>query len=211
MWERKLDDISRRREFRELLPFYVNGTLDDLERKRIEAYLAEHPGARDEYLFTERLARTARLHGDRRDPMAGYAQLKARLDAARPAPPSLAERWRERLRAWGLSPALALTLALAGTQLVVTGAYLLPAREEAMTRGIAAPQQRAQLKLTVRRGAAYGDVVALLAREHCHIVWGPSESGELWLVLDEPRDAPRVRQLLAQSPLVEDVLELVQP
>jgi hypothetical protein len=33
----------------------------------------------------------------------------------------------------------------------------------------------------------------------------------LWLVLDEPHDAPRVRQLLAQSPLVEDVLELVQP
>lgn len=211
MWERKLDDISRRREFRELLPFYVNGTLDDSERKRIEAYLAEHPGARDEYLFTERLARTARLHGERRDPMAGYAQLKARLDAARPAPPSLAKRWRERLRAWGLSPALALTLALASTQLVVTGAYLLPAREDAVvTRGIAAPQQRAQLKLTVRRGAAYGDVVALLAREHCHIVWGPSESGELWLVLDEPHDAPRVRQLLAQSPLVEDVLELVQ-
>lgn len=212
MWEKRLDDVTRRRQFRDLLPFYVNGTLDESQAKVIRDYLAAHPGAVEEVRFAERMAQAARLHGERRDPMAGFARLQARMAASRPQPLSLMDRWRRRLQAWGLSPALAAMLVFATAQLVFTGTVLLPAREPAtVTRGLAAPQQRAQIKLTVKRGASYGALVALLAQQRCHIVWGPTESGELWLVLDEPRDGAHVRAQLAQSPLVEDVLELVQP
>jgi len=211
MWEKRLDDITRRREFRDLLPFYVNGTLDESGKAFIEEYLKTNPGANEEYLFAKKMTEAARLHGEGRDPMAGYATLKARLDASRPPPLTLVQRWHRRLGAWGLSPALAAMLVLASAQLLLTGTLLLPAREQAVTRGLAAPQQKAQIKLVLKRGANFGDVLALLAQQRCHIVWGPGAGGELWLVLDEPRDAARVRDALAASPLVEDVLALTPP
>ncbi|WP_374581365.1 hypothetical protein [Pseudoduganella sp.] len=209
-----MDDVTRRREFRTLLPFYINGTLDETQTKMMEEYLAAHPRAKDEYLFAKRLAEAANLPIERRDPMAGYDIIKARIDARlAEGTPSLFSRWREQFRAWGFTPALTLTLAFCSVQLVLSGAIVLPAQkpEVNLTRGVATAQQRVHLKVSIKRNAAYGDVVALLTRERCHIVWGPTPSGELWLALDEPRDVPRVRQALAQSALVEDVLEIQQP
>ncbi|XLZ68777.1 hypothetical protein ABT364_19815 [Massilia sp. SR12] len=209
-----MDDVSRRREFRTLLPFYINGTLDETQAKMMEEYLAGHPRARDEFLFAQRMAEAARLPIERRDPLAGYDTIKARIDARLAAnAPTLWGRWREQFRAWGFTPALTLTLAFCSVQLVLSGALVLPAQkpEASLTRGVAAPQQRVHLKVTVKRNAAYGEVVALLTRERSHIVWGPTPAGELWLSLDDPRDAPRVRQALAQSALIEDVLEMPQP
>lgn len=214
-WEEKLDDVTRRREFRTLLPFYINGTLDETQAKMMDEYLAEHPRAKEEYLFAQRLAEAANLPIERRDPMAGYDIIKARIDARVAAnKPTLWGRWREQFRAWGFSPALTLTLAFCSVQLVLSGALVLPAQKQEvnLTRSVtAAPQQRVHLKVSIKRNAPYGDVVALLTRERCHIVWGPTPAGELWLALEEPRDLPRVRQALSQSALVEDVLEMQQP
>lgn len=216
MREKELDELERKRQFRDLLPFYVNGTLGETQHAYIEKYIAENAGARAELRFAERMMGAARLHGEQRDPMAGYALLKERMDASRPAsgPAAWLLAWRERLHGWGLAPGTAALVAFLAVQLTVVGALFVPRPELVNTRGVAtsaATLQRAQIKLTLKPGAAFGEVVALLVRHSCKIVWGPTATGELWLALDESRDAARIRASLAQSALVEDVLELTQP
>lgn len=216
MREKELDELERKRQFRDLLPFYVNGTLDETQHAYIDKYIAENSDARAELHFAERMMGAARLHGERRDPMAGYALLKKRMDASRPAsgPAAWLRAWRERLHGWGLAPGPAALAAFLAVQLTVVGALFVPGPELVTTRGVAtsaATMQRAQIKLTLKPGAAFGEVVALLVRHGCKIVWGPTPAGELWLALDEPRDAARIRASLAQSALVEDALELTQP
>lgn len=203
--------MARRRQFRDLLPFYVNGTLSEAQKEDIEEYLAANSSARDEYLFTDQLARAARLHGEQRDPMAGYALFKARLDASRPLPLSRLRQCGARLRAWGFSPALAVSLLVGAVQLAWISNFL-PTREPVMRSLAQVPlQQQAWVKLTIKSGARFGDVVGLLTEQNCRIVWGPTAAGELWLVLESAQDDTRARAALAASPLVEDVLELAQP
>jgi hypothetical protein len=63
----------------------------------------------------------------------------------------------------------------------------------------------------VRRDARFADLTELLAQHRCHVVWGPSVSGELWVVLDDPATAEATRQQLMRSPLIEDAVVLVRP
>ncbi len=45
-----------RRQFEELLPFYVNKTLDSANVKFMENYLAMHPELQAQVIFTETLS-----------------------------------------------------------------------------------------------------------------------------------------------------------
>lgn len=213
-----MDELASKRQFCELLPFYVNGTLDETQNAYIEEYVAKHVDARAELRFAERMAQAARLHGAKRDPMEGYTQFKVRMDASRPARASGIAAWlgpwSERLHGWGLMPGSVVMVGFLLVQLTVMGALFLPGQDYSATRGVAvapAAHQRAQIKITLKPGAAFGEVVTLLARHRCNIVWGPTATGELWLALGEPRDAVQTRALLAQSALVEDALALTQP
>lgn len=186
-----MDDLACKGQFRELLPFYVNGTLDETQNAYIEEYLAGHADARAELRFTERMMQGARLHGENRDPMDGFALLKMRMEASRPVRrgrmAAWLGAWSRHPHGWGSMPASAVMVVFLAVQLTVMGALFLPVQEHAATRGIAvapASHQQEQIKLTLKPGAAFGKVVALLSRHRCNIVWGPTAAGELWLALD---------------------------
>lgn len=196
-----------RLRLRELLPFYLNRTLDPARRQEVEAWLAHDANGRQELQFLQAVTTAARQRVAERAPLAGYEALAARLEASRPPAPAWWQRWWQGLAAARWAPVGALGVALIAVQMGWNVYRLDQQTPTASYRGTAAqPARAADLKLVVRRDARFADLAELLVQNRCHIVWGPSVSGELWIALDEPGSAEPVRARLAASPLVEDVL-----
>ena len=78
------------RDLQALLPWYVGGQLDDLERARIDAHLGACPDCLAEARFQRELA--AEIKRLPMDAEAGWSRMRERLAADRPA-------WRRRLAA----------------------------------------------------------------------------------------------------------------
>lgn len=103
-----------------------------------------------------------------------------------------------------------LVLAVAGALLV--GGWLAgllrepaPRQEFELTRGVLPRPASADFRIVVNPQAEFGAVVALLQKQGCRIVAGPSPSGELWLALEPTADREETRQQLSASPLIDDV------
>lgn len=198
------------REFHELLPFYVNGTLDAADTAFIESYLTKHPEAASELRFAQLLDRTVKKQ------MPGTAAdegLQAILDkwhaSLKQETPSAWLRLCDHLRSWGmLSPGFAVTCAL----LVVQSFLIWPIMSAhdrtptpSLTRDVGVVAAPAQLKVIIRSNARFADLQSLLLECGCRIVAGPSATGELWLAVDTSHEAQALtalRDQLRQSPLV---------
>jgi len=206
-------------EFQRLLPFYVNGTLAPAQAAACAAFIEQHPAARQEWQFMRTMREQLQAYAGQADPLHGYEALAQRLAAGRPAPLPWWRRWWRAAAGtggaggqgggprWGASPAMALLLLLVTVQLGVTLAPLVDTPAGAY-RGTAAPARTAHIKLVVRAQTRFEDLALLLEANHCHIVWGPSAAGELWLALDQPAQAAEVRARLAASALVDDAVLL---
>lgn len=196
-----------RLRLRELLPFYLNRTLDPAMHQEVEAWLAHDANGRQELQFLQAVTTAARQRVAERAPLAGYEVLAARLEASRPPASAWWQRWWQGLAGARWASVGALGVALIAVQMG-WNVYRLDQQTPTVSyRGTAAqPVRAADLKLVVRRDARFADLAELLVQNRCHIVWGPSVSGELWIALDEPGSAEPVRARLAASPLVEDVL-----
>lgn len=122
-----MDEIDlTKSEFQELLPFYVNGTIGDGERRRIDAYLALHPEAIKDIRLLQAARSTLQAEYANMDPLEGYAAFKERLDQMQPSqakaelaiPPTkltLLDRWNAivgRIQGSGMVPAIAMLVAL---------------------------------------------------------------------------------------------------
>ena len=206
------DKAQARASFRAALPFYINGTLAANERAEVEAFLALDAEAREELAFAQALAGAARRHVGERDPMAGFAQFRQRLAAARADEQKPPRRgWREWARSWGFSPALGFVIALLGVQTVMNLGVLPRAVDEPVTRSLATAQRAANLKIVVRASTNMAQLAELLQAQRCQIVWGPGSGGEFWLVVDDRKRIEAVRNALLGSNLVDDVLVLEAP
>ena len=196
-----------RQRLRGLLPFYVNRTLDPARRQEVDAWLAQDANGRQELQFLQAVTAAARQRVTDRAPLAGYEAFARRLAAGRAPAPAWWQRWWHGLAAARWAPVGALGVALIAVQMGWNVYRLDQQAPAASYRGTAAqPARAADLKLVVRRDARFADLAELLAQNRCHIVWGPSVSGELWIALDDPGSAEPVRARLAASPLLEDVL-----
>jgi len=111
--------------FDELLPFYVNGTLEDPDREWVDTYLREHPKSAAELQWYRTLEETMKRDAPAVSAEVGLDKVMARIRAERaparakavPAQPSLGERVRGWLAA--LAPQPLLRPALAGALAVV--------------------------------------------------------------------------------------------
>lgn len=198
-----------RLRLRQLLPFYLNNTLDPAAHQQVQDWLADDANGRQELAFLQALTAAARQRVNARAPLAGYDALAARLAASRPPPLP----WWQRLWTAGSgqtrwAPVMTLCVVLVSVQMAWNMSRPEQAGAPAASyRGTAAqPARAADLKLVVRRDARFADLAELLLQNRCHIVWGPSVSGELWVALDDAASAEPTRARLAASPLVEDVL-----
>jgi len=223
-----MNESESRRRFRELLPWHVNGTLDEPERDWIEDYLREHPEARAELRWQERLQAHIRQESPSLSPDVGLERFMARIHAeagerARAAPSARApargkpgERIRALFAAWQLTPAVALTATVILAQAGIIGALLVAQRGDsdpafATVRSIGPGQlvSGPVLQVSFRPDTPEGELRALLASIGGTLVGGPGQLGNYLVVVPPGREA-QAQQQLAASRRVEDVSVLPQ-
>lgn len=167
--------------------------------------------ARREALLDKDLQELFREETAAMDPNEGLERFMAAVAAERRNRAS----WWQRLNGWlgniGVSPALAsgVVLVQAGLIAALLVTQLPSARNgspESIYRGAPGPvQQQADFKLIINPDAGFASLVSLLRANHCRIIAGPSELGELWVVADDRQDLEGIRKSLEASGLIDDV------
>jgi hypothetical protein len=189
----------------ELLPWYVNGTLNEQDRQWVAQYLREHPQASGQLHFYESLR--DKLHEDtpQVSDEIGLSKAMARIHAlGKIAPaqrqvqraPSLMERLRDWIGGIGLTPALGAALAVVLVQALVIGSLI--DEPDAGTEIRAVPpvlsESGAFVKVNFKADAKEADIRMLLVETHGSLAAGPGQLGDYYVRVDPAKR----EQLLAQ-------------
>lgn len=214
-----MGEVDDRRRFEDLLPFYVNGTLEPVDRAWVDAYLERTPGARTALAWHEGLGqalaeRHARIPAD-----VGRAALESRLAAARGAGArrrgSFRDLFERLLPRAAVYPAFAGAAMLVLVQAVVISVLLSRAGppEYADTRSIEAVQRAgrpAYLQVNFKPAATERDIRLVLIRIGGRIVDGPEQLGDYTLAVTED-SLEAARRDLEASGIVEVVRRVDAP
>lgn len=167
-------------------------------------------------LLEQDIAEVMREQTARLDPDEGLERFMAAV-AANPKRSSMDASWWQRINDWlsgvGLTPAFAslVIVAQAGVLFVLMASQ--PGSDDVdlttQYRGAGVQQQQVpDFKLTISPDADFAGLASLLHSNGCKIIAGPSESGEIWVVLDDKRRLDEVRATLSQSIMIDDVASL---
>ncbi len=215
----------------ELVPWYVNGTLEGLELERFAAHLERCPLCQAEVDANRELAVAVREVAELPlSPVAGFERLMARIDAAgtesaEPAPPRSPAAARGWWRATPRAARWALALQAAALLALVIGLALArpPAPGPAARPGgpfvtlstpahpVALAPERAELRLVVAPTTPEARLRQLLAAVGGEIVAGPSPAGAYTVaVAAEDRDVALFRlraapEVALAEPVVVDL------
>jgi hypothetical protein len=208
--------------FDELLPFYVNGTLDAEARAFVDAWLREHPEAASELHWLESLQARVREQESAASNEVGLERALARIRRDGPAPRVAApaapvargsawERLRDALTRLVpqpmLAPALVGALALVVVQAGLIGALVGERGEWSDWRALrgAAPAERGPwLKINFKPDAREADIRLLLVEVHASLAAGPGQLGD-WFVRVEPSRLDAAKAHLEASAIVDAV------
>lgn len=166
--------------------------------------------ARREALFDKDLQELFREEIAAMDPNEGLERFMAAVAEERRGRAS----WWQRLNGWlgniGVSPALASGVAMVQlgviAALLATHATVGDESPESIYRGVAVQAQEApDFKITINPDADFASLATLLRANQCRIVAGPSELGELWVVVDDKTSLVAIRKALEESKLLDDV------
>ena len=194
--------------FQELLPFYVNGTLQGEEREWMERQLAEHADARVELDACRALqARVAHSLPEVPDTI-GLDRVMGRIRADQPG-------WLDRLAALlgfggGLRPATAFAgLAVIAVQAgVIVSLVAVPADEDAGA-GLRTPRATAVhdgplLKVNFAPDAKEAEIRHLLVSVQGRLAGGPGQLGDYYIIVPAGREAALADEV-RRSPIVQGV------
>ncbi len=197
----------------ELLPWYANGTLEEPERARVEAHLAECARCREELSFLTTLAASVRSADESGAPgeFGGEFGLKRLLREVGQSPPNRASA-RGAHRTWwrpALAAAAVLVIAVQGVvigRLYQQTTYLQPLSGPAAAAGVV-------LQVRFDPGARESDIRAALQSVDGTLVGGPGALGVYRVRLrgladdDAAALARRVAELRARRGVVDFVTE----
>ena len=200
------DERGRDRRLDELLPWYVNGTLEPAERKRVEAYVDRCPAARKEVEQLRSMRRTLKQTTFPSAPGEfGLARLKRDIKSVpqpTPAKPPSSTPWK-------IAAAAACLLAVIQGGVLV-GQWL---ESDVTTASVAGPAD-AVIQVTFDPGATESAIRETLRAARVTIVEGPSALGVYRLALVDTADGKEAREravasaiakLLARRDVVADV------
>lgn len=201
-----------RQRFSELLPFYVNGTLNAQDHEWISTYLAEHPESNQELTFVNFLRDTSRGTESSMPESQRLDSLLRRLKQSQPAPSFLQKsmHWlKERIRI--PVPAIALASIMIVGQAVVIGSLLTGQSDEVTYRSerpecVATPR----IRVVFNPEAKHVEILLMLRKVEATIQNGPSETGELWLSVPKSRSLEEAQAMLRSSALVDEVVVVVK-
>ena len=191
--------------FDELLPWYVNGSLDAEDREWVDRYLAQHPEARPELDWTRSLSTRLRDGAPAVAPTMGLERTMERIRGKRP---TLADRVGAFLDSLGMRPAAA----FAGLAIfAVQGGFILhlldSAREDATEmrslRAVAS-DDRPMLKLNFAPDAPEAAIRHLLVSVQGHLAGGPGQLGDYYVVVPAGQEAA-IAERLKTEPIVQAV------
>lgn len=190
------DTSPDRQRFHELLPFYVNGSLDDPERQWVTAYLAAHPDAVRSVEFDKRVREVVQATHSPVPEQQRMDKLMRDFHEAYPRRSFLGQ-----LADWFGQPhrVPAPAIAFAVVVLAVQGVALLgllpkPGEEEAY-RGVTVKCEDCEtIQMTFNPDAKYSDVMDLLRQAGAQLIAGPSAQREIWVKI--PRGCPLEHALL---------------
>ena len=166
--------------------------------------------ARREALLDKDLQELFREETAAMDPNEGLERFMAAVAEERRGRAS----WWQRLNGWlgniGVSPALVSGVAMVQlgviAALLATHATVGDESPESIYRGAAVQAQEApDFKITINPDTDFASLVTLLRANQCRIVAGPSELGELWVVVDDKTSFVAIRKALEESKLIDDV------
>lgn len=207
--------MSTKDQFDELLPFYVNGTLGEADRKWVDAYLQAHPQAGAELDRCRTLQQRIRADVPAVSSEVGLDRALGRIRREGPAP-QLARRaaqptlW-ERLGDWFsslvprpvLKPAFAAALAVVAVQGVVIFQMAAERDDEASLIRSLPPGQVAEqgpyLKVNFRSDAREADIRLLLVEVHGSLAAGPGQLGDYYVRVPAAQAQTLAAQLRASA------------
>lgn len=199
-----------RKRFFEDLPWYVNGTMEPEKRAWMDAYMAEHPGARNEWAIEQQMA--AAFYNDEPDPELNRQVVQATLERIR-AKQARAATSREGWRSWWRRTWAVPTPVFAA----VLVAFVLPvwwamqsANEMGGMRSMEASKARAcaqqwRLRIAFGPDIPFDRAVILLKSVNANVVAGPTASGEFWLRWPTQAERDSAASALGRVDEVHDV------
>lgn len=198
-------------QFEDWLPWYVNGTLGAKERAAMDAYLAQHPEARQEVTFYARMGETMKRRMEKVPADIGLAKTLARIDqesqksAVKPAAPEAGPSFFSRLLGGGwMKPALALSAAV-----ILGQSVLLVQQRDAATQyrgAVTSPAKAdgAYLRVVFKANATEGEIRLLLASTEAWVAGGPGMAGEYFLRF-QPAKVQAAEAALRASGLASEI------
>jgi hypothetical protein len=196
-------------ELRELLPWYVNHTLDAAASEEIDMLVERSPLVRGELAWLRQLRgqiQLARLEADRRLPDAGLDTLMAMIHGENSGK---VVRLRGRVNAWLAAPRrfsvpAGLAAAAVLAQAAVIGALLLrPAPESLAPLSGEAPAGGQLLQVTFKPRATEAQIRGLLARVQAEVVSGPGALGVYTLRVPEGQGPSALAGLRKDRAIIE--------
>jgi hypothetical protein len=194
--------------FRTLLPFWVNGTLSTDDQNFMTEFLKQHPELEAEVTFNQALRDAVKAVGQDRAADAGLQRLRQAIRETRQtARTPWRQRWQVLCQSWGFTAAFAVMTMI----VIIQSALLWQIRGSTVSvltdyRSMPEVSGTADIKITVNPDIGFGHLVILLRQNGARIVNGPSESGELWISLDDRTRLENVMQQLRRAEGVLDVM-----
>lgn len=196
--------------FQALLPFYANGTINEVDRRFVDDFLSEYPDAGSQLEFERYLISSMRDPVPERATDAGLNELLKTWQQQLPRKTTFMQRMREIFDEWGLTPAFAVAAVLVVMQsaMLINLQHNNPLSSE-MSSGekfrsmIGIEPAKQFFKLSIAADAEYAQVIQLIKDQGCRIQDGPTQSGALIIACPLGKS---IQQQLQSSPLVDDVL-----
>jgi hypothetical protein len=193
--------------FVELLPFYINGTLNADDMAFMNTYLANNSQSQSDLKFEYALRDAVKQIGAERAPDAGLARFMKDFRQLHQKPSTL-DRIQTTFKNWGFTPAFAVaaTIVVIQSTVMFNQQGMIPSTiYRSMTEEKAVAPQ---LKVIANNKASFSEITILLRQYGCKIVSGPSESGELWITVDDPSQLNNIQRNLIESKLVDEAILL---
>jgi anti-sigma factor RsiW len=198
-----LENASMHQGITLLLPWYVNGTLDELSRERVDAHVAGCTACRDDLSLERRIF--AKIDGESAIdyvPVASLKRLQSRLaslqaGAASPAQAPPQSRSRTPWRVLAAASVIAVTVSIS-VLLVERWVQLLPHAAQPLYRTVTDNPPRspdAVIRAVFAPNITLVELQGILDEAQLRIVSGPSEAGVYSLASNSDRP---VRSSLAQ-------------
>jgi hypothetical protein len=191
--------------FAELLPWYVNGSIDAADRAWVDSYLAEHPEARSELAWYESLQ--TRIH-ETVPAVPATIGLARAMNLIRGDRPTIAERISAFFGSFAMRPAMALGLlgVIVLQSAVIANMMNQVKDDETEMRALRAKDvaEGPLVKVNFAPDAKESDIRLLLVSVQGTLTGGPGQLGDYYVRVPAGKEAQAAAKLKGK-PIVQAV------